>query len=89
MRKNLSEESLRRIEADRDSDPVRFDKSLLRQDLAPVKLICSRMKVPPVELDGSRPNPGTRDEAARLNHKWGMDGTVGSQSKCEKKGQAV
>jgi len=36
---------------------------------APVKRVCSRVEVPPVELDGSRPNHCTRDEAARLNPK--------------------
>jgi hypothetical protein len=36
---------------------------------APVKWVCSRVEVPPVELDGSRPNHCTRDEAARPNQK--------------------
>ena len=34
-----------------------------------MKLIASWVEVPPVELDGSRPNHCTRDEAARLNQK--------------------
>jgi len=45
---------------------------------APVKWVGSRVKVPPVKLDGSGPNHCTREEAARLNHKRGTDGTVGS-----------
>ena len=36
---------------------------------APVKLVTSWVKVPPVELDGSRPKRGVRDEAAKPNHK--------------------
>ena len=43
-----------------------------------MKWVSSRVKVPPVELDGSRPSPCTRDEAARLNYKRGTDGTVGT-----------
>jgi len=34
-----------------------------------VKLVTSWVRVPPVELDGSRPKCGVRDEAVRLNHK--------------------
>jgi hypothetical protein len=34
-----------------------------------VKLVTSWVKVPPVELDGSRSKRGVRDEAVRLNHK--------------------
>jgi len=43
-----------------------------------VKLVTSWVKVPPVELDGSRPKRSVRDEAVRLNHKRDADGTVGS-----------
>ena len=34
-----------------------------------VKLVASWVKVPPVELDGSRPKRGIRDEAVKPNHK--------------------
>jgi len=34
-----------------------------------VKLVTSWVKVPPVELDGSRPKRGIRDEAVKPNHK--------------------
>jgi len=34
-----------------------------------VKLVASWVKVPPVELDGSRSKRGIRDEAAKPNHK--------------------
>jgi len=34
-----------------------------------VKLVTSWVKVPPVELEGSRSKRGVREEAVRLNHK--------------------
>ena len=34
-----------------------------------VKLVASWVRVPPVELDGSRPKRGIRDEAVKPNHK--------------------
>ena len=46
---------------------------------APVKLIATWVGVPPVELDGSRPKRGVREEAVRPNHKRDADGTVGLQ----------
>ena len=46
---------------------------------APVKLVTTWVRVPPVELDGSRPKHDVRDEAARPNHKRDVDGTVGLQ----------
>ncbi len=44
---SLSEEGLRRIEAHRESDTVRLDKSLIRQDLAP-----DRCRASPARLLG-------------------------------------
>lgn len=43
-----------------------------------MKLVTTWVRVPPVELDGSRPKHSVRDEAVRLNHKRDADGTVGS-----------
>jgi hypothetical protein len=55
----------------------RFSTASLRR--APVKLGATWVEVPPVELDGSRPKRGVREEAVRLNLKRDADGTVGLQ----------
>ena len=39
-----------------------------------VKLVTSWVKVPPIELDGSRSKRGIREEAVKPNHKWRKHG---------------
>ena len=46
---------------------------------APVKLVTSWVKVPPVELGDSRPKCGVQDEAVRPNLKRDTEGTAGLQ----------
>ena len=70
-------------EPDAGKPPVRFDEGRSQTVIglwplnpsapptlrALVKLVTSWVKVPPVELDGSRSKRGIRDEAVKLNHK--------------------
>ena len=70
-------------EPDAGKPPVRFDEGRSQTVIglmplnpsapptlrALVKLVASWVKVPPVELDGSRSKRGIRDEAAKPNHK--------------------
>jgi hypothetical protein len=55
------------------SHSVRFAYSTCASEVG-----CSWVKVPTVELDGSRPKRSIRDEAVRPNHKRDAGGTVGS-----------